>query len=164
MWAELHTLPASRWVGALRPSCGQPTAFSVFCLQGRPSSLATTPIRPSCHLSGCQLIIMILMIFQLDSALNPDQEHSRFPTRPHHQGAPPPGKAGPVRPAGQPGEAPPSTSTRHTGRGLDPMRPGLPHPHLSGDRPMRLHHPPQEGRTSQRIITLLPLYTCFRGA
>lgn len=41
-----------------------------FRLQGRPSSLATILIRQSRHLSGCQLIIMILMIFQLGSSSN----------------------------------------------------------------------------------------------
>lgn len=72
----------------LNPTAAGPSLFR-FWLQVRPSSLATAPIRPSCHLSGCQLIIMILMIFQLDSALNPDQGYGRFPIRPHHR------KAGP---------------------------------------------------------------------
>lgn len=55
-----------------------------FRFQLRPSSLATTPIRQSCHLSGCQLIIMI---FQLHSALNLDQGLCRFSTRVQHKEA-----------------------------------------------------------------------------
>lgn len=50
----------------------------------RSSSLATAPIRQSRHLSGCQLIIMILMISQLDSALKPagSWASAGVPTRP----------------------------------------------------------------------------------
>lgn len=79
-----------------------------FRFQVRPSSLATAPIRQSCHLSGCQLIIMI---FQLHSALNLDQGLCRFPTRTQHKEAR--GRQAQVRPpspAGQHGEAPPSMS------------------------------------------------------
>lgn len=87
MWVKT-ALPSHELLG-LNPTAQVWPAQGLFrfWLQVRPSSLATTPIRPSCHLSGCQLIIMILMIFQLDSALNPDQGYGRFPTRPHHRGA-----------------------------------------------------------------------------
>lgn len=92
MWAKpalpSHELLGQSSTAQLRPAHG----LFRFCLQVRPSSLATTPIRPSCHLSGCQLIIMILMIFQLDSALSPDQGHGRFPTGLYRKGPPPLGE------------------------------------------------------------------------
>lgn len=67
-----------------------PTAASChfpFQLQVRPSSLATIPIRQSHHLSGCQLIIMILMIFQLGSALDPIRGIADSPNPGHHKEA-----------------------------------------------------------------------------
>lgn len=110
---RLLSLPMNRWVYTLLPNCGQPKQGLFRCwLQVRPSSLATTPIRPSCHLSGCQLIIMMLMIFQLDSALNPDQGHGRFPTRPHHKGDH--GRQSPVRPPSPTGQHGHMGQTCHT--------------------------------------------------